>query len=349
MHASDSGYALVEQGLRRRRFIGRALTVAVVGTAAWLAWTRLLARPGPESICAAVDDLARKPDARNSRAAARLVSRVAPGASAANNPQAEFNAMCGVFFSALRDAEDFDHGSLGRCLVNASDAREGLGCFGRVYPDPGDAAIRSYLESLPPEFPNEPPELPPKVAASYDDLVAISERALAMCDEIWDPTDGCYGYTSFGDARRELAVQIPGAALDATEGLLLLEATCRYDVARLIERYPAVRERVANAPIPAEHIVCSYLPLGDPREAAACRSTWKPRPGKSSAGRRGAVSVSIPYYDECAGRMVQLTIVQENEQGVGLELEAIFAGPDYTPLPPESSATESDSASDGDG
>lgn len=334
MESDEDVLEQLERSYRRKRWIATALTVVIVGTAGWASWAYLLRVPSPAAVCGSLYGLVEGHE--STEGAKRLTSKLAPFSPDAEDPEARFAETCGVFFSAVRDDEGYAKAT--RCMTTSWSADAALECFTwEFYTKPGAVAVSDKLDSEPVTYPEEAPELPAGLDAAYEQLVEVSAAALGQCDAVWDADEGCYHYLSAGvhENRRELAVSIPGPIPDPGSGLVLLEATCSFDVQRWVERNPQIRERVASAPIPVQRLVCSYLPTGDPLEANEC-TAYKPASSNASAGRpgRSGAQVSVPYDPDCADRVVRIEIKREDGEGRQVELVALFKGDEYRPPTP---------------
>lgn len=309
--------------------IGTGVAVVIAAAAGWAAWAYVLRVPSPAAVCRSLYGLVQGNESTD--AGERLAMRVAPYALEAADPQAKFNETCGVFFTALVD--DKEYGKATRCMTTSWSAEAASDCFDhRFYTKPGSVAVREKLAAELAQYPDEAPALPDGLDAAYAQLVEVSIAALGQCDAIWDADDGCYNYlAAFGaENRRELAVPIPGPVPDSSSGLVLLEAKCKFDVARWTERNPQLGERLANAPIPAQSFACHYLPSGDLREGFEC-TQWEPASSDASVGRpgRAGARIRVPMAPECADRVVRIEIEREDGEGRSVELAAYFKGSDY--------------------
>jgi len=333
----------LERTYRRRKTIGTVLAVVVVAGSGFAAWRYLLRNPSPKSVCRSLYGLVEDADVDGDEAAVSLARRVAPQSLGADDPEAAFRETCEVFFGPLKT--DRVYPKVARCLTNSSSAEAALECLSsRWFTDGGEEAVREYLATRPVTFPERVPDLPEGIADAYPALVDISVEALAKCDALYDIERGCYTYTWAGEleARRELAHPIPGSIPDASDGLLLLEASCSFDAAKWIERYPELREQIAASPIPVQRLSCNFLPVGDLRESVGCGSSSKPAPGRNKVGDpdRAGARVSIPYEEECAGHFVRVGLTREDGEGRRVELSAYFRGPKWKPPPKEPAEPE---------
>ena len=331
----------LERTYRRRKAIGLVLAVVVVAGSGLAAWMYLLREPSPASVCRSLYGLVE--DAAEDEAAASLARRIAPNALGADDPEADFRETCEVYFGPLKGQREYPRAA--RCITTSWSAEAAQKCFTpRFYTDGASEAVREHLASKPVTFPQRAPELPDGLDEAYAALTEVSLAVLAKCDALYDVEKGCYVYTWAGEIeqRRELAQPIPGPVPEPSSGLVLLEASCSFDAAKWIERYPELREQLAATPLPVQWLSCDFLPVGDLRESVGCGSSSKPAPGRSSVGDpdRAGAEVWIPYDEECEGRWTRIELAREDGEGRRVELSAYFRGPSWEPLPEEPAESE---------
>lgn len=170
-----------------------------------------------------------------------------------------------------------------------------------------------------------PANLDDSVAA----LVTVSREALAGCDAIFDADEGCYRYAhAFGkEWKRDRAIPIPGQIPSLEEGLLVLEAECTYDAARMVEEFPALENEFGGTPNPGTNIGCHYLPVGDLDETTT-EFSYVPGPDPE-AGEHGAgvvVEVWVPADVGASGRVIRVNVERQDERGRTVKLEALLRG-----------------------
>lgn len=334
MTSDDSEFEASLRGYRRRWQIINALLAVVVVVGLYFAWAKLLRVPSSSTICEHIWDLGEAADASaEGRGRLAVLARTSGGLADLPDGEARAADACRAYVDAVQAPRGWmDAGALGRCLLASTDVEQMNACWKDVLPGDGDAVLRQRITANT-DFPLRRPRMPDTIAPHYDEVLAISERALASCPKLFSPEVGCYTYTWDGtiESRRELAHAIPSEPGALGPDLIALEASCFYDAGTWVKRHPELLDEARKFPLPVQRFGCNYLAQGQPSRLGGCssRTTF---PGGGQVGvDDNLASVSIPYEAGCEDQWSLLTIERTVGDGVFVEVTALFRGSAWDP------------------